>query len=64
MIVATKQGTRTMRTEYEANQALCPATRLQSNGWKVGANALQPVKPRKPARPVRRFSFFGFTISF
>jgi hypothetical protein len=47
-------------SEYTANLALQPIDRtdarhLAAQGWKVGANALAPVKPRQPApQPQRR----------
>ena len=46
-------------SEYTANLALQPvetvnARHLAAHGWKVGAHALQPVKPRQqPARKRR-----------
>lgn len=55
-----------MRNEHDANMALQPmplAARLQSAGWHVGRNALQPVKPRACVAPVQAPGMLARIIS-
>lgn len=57
----------TIKSEAAANQALqplAPADRLASTGWKVGANALQPVKPRACVAPVQSVGMLARIVSF